>query len=361
MQRQFDTAQAQVKLGRYGEAIEIFTRLEAQTGAKRISLELAKALYLDRQYKQSRQVFERVLAAPDLPPQVRLNIRSYLQLIRANRFDISYRLGLIRDDNPVGSSSAQEITVFGIPFRYEATTPPTKAWGVRIEADMKWPTRYARFENKIRLIKFDEIDEKRAYWTGVMSVPLAWDKMQMAFGYSLFERNDKEISRKPFVELRTDWPATNRRYSVNLSVGETEYRDYDYLSGNFWKLGFGQKTKRGNVLFNHGVSYLTHNAASNADSYEATTIEAGASFFVKPLNSAILLSLGRMVRDHRGADPMFMVSREDRQSVLELHVTSYKKLPFSALPRLTFSHLRVHSTIPLYSSEKSSVELTFSF
>ena len=48
-----------------------------------------------------------------------------------------------------------------------------------------------------------------------MSVPLAWDKMQIAFGYSLFERNDKEISRKPFVELRTNWPATNRRYSVN--------------------------------------------------------------------------------------------------------------------------------------------------
>jgi len=67
--------------GNYPTTIKIFSSLAREAPSPRIQLELARALFLDRRYQESAEVFNDILARPDIPWTVQENIRAYLEAI----------------------------------------------------------------------------------------------------------------------------------------------------------------------------------------------------------------------------------------------------------------------------------------
>ena len=81
----------------------------------RVRLELARALFLARDYDAARYHFEIALGG-ELPEATRQNIYAYLRSIyaRTTRFTLSAFVG--PDSNPAYATSAQTVEIGGIPY-----------------------------------------------------------------------------------------------------------------------------------------------------------------------------------------------------------------------------------------------------
>ncbi len=103
--------------GNYPSAIKIFSSLAKESPSPRIQLELARALFLDRRYQESAEVFNAVLQEPDLPWTVQENIHAYLEVIDAALGYLRFGFSLITDNNPRNFTDSEQVKVAGQPLR----------------------------------------------------------------------------------------------------------------------------------------------------------------------------------------------------------------------------------------------------
>ena len=131
----------------YNLAVRSFrTMLVKEPRQLRVRLELARALFqrgnciappgnlvkhmLGDDCWAAEQHFLRVLGA-DVPPQVLLNVRNYIQVCRARkRVSGSLSLSLAPDTNVNTSTSAQTVDIFGLPFQLDDQARATSGIGV---------------------------------------------------------------------------------------------------------------------------------------------------------------------------------------------------------------------------------------
>ena len=117
--------------GNYPSAVKIFSSLAKESSNPRIQLELARALFLDRRYQESAEVFNAVLQEPDLPWTVQENIHAYLEAIDAALGYLRFGFSLITDNNPRNFTDSEQVKVAGQPLRVVEPDDNKEITGIR--------------------------------------------------------------------------------------------------------------------------------------------------------------------------------------------------------------------------------------
>lgn len=99
--------------GNYIAAVQVFKSLSLQTDSLRVKLELARALFLDLQYKQAKTLLEEVQSSPETPYPVKESIQFYLDQIDVVLGTIKYGLSIVTDSNPRNFTDSRRIKIAG--------------------------------------------------------------------------------------------------------------------------------------------------------------------------------------------------------------------------------------------------------
>ena len=103
----------EMQKGNYPSAVKIFRSLFQSARTRRIQLELARALFLDRQFKEARKLFLEIYEDPEVPLSVRENIKLYLDEADAALGQLKFSFAIVSDSNPAGFTDARKITIGG--------------------------------------------------------------------------------------------------------------------------------------------------------------------------------------------------------------------------------------------------------
>ena len=125
--------------GRYREAAEEFRLMLARDPTLvRPRLELARALFLAREYNAARYHFEQVLASP-LPDMVRANVLNYLTLIRERVPSFAFSFDIVSDSNPKQATSSSIVEIGGLLYQLNQSALAQRATGILVTAQGKVP------------------------------------------------------------------------------------------------------------------------------------------------------------------------------------------------------------------------------
>ena len=99
--------------GNYVAAVQVFKSLSKQTDSLRVKLELARALFLDLQYKPAKKLFEEILTNPEVPYAVQESIQFYLDQTDIILGTIKFGLSIVTDSNPRNFTDSRKIKIAG--------------------------------------------------------------------------------------------------------------------------------------------------------------------------------------------------------------------------------------------------------
>jgi tetratricopeptide (TPR) repeat protein len=127
---------------KYAEAIPYYRKiLVDHPNVVRVRLDLARALFETNEDDAAEYNFHLALAAGDLPDTVIDNVERYLAIIRSRQhFVYDIHVGLAPDTNINSSTSANQVTIFGLPFALSNASQAHS--GVGIDGSLDGEYRY---------------------------------------------------------------------------------------------------------------------------------------------------------------------------------------------------------------------------
>src|SRR5438093_6987219 len=111
LQRAFIEGVQLLEAGDPRRAEEIFRELLKATDSPRVKLELARALYLQGKYAESKKLFQEVALQPDTPWRVRDNIAPFVQQIEEKTGYLKFGVTLVSDSNPRNLAAQKEFSI----------------------------------------------------------------------------------------------------------------------------------------------------------------------------------------------------------------------------------------------------------
>ena len=131
LQRAFAEGARQLHAGNYKAAADIFRGLLQHTDSPRVKLELARALFLLGEYRESRALFRQVQLEPDVPWQVRDNIDGFVQRIDNIVGYVKFSVTLVSDSNPRNITREREFTIGGVRLTFVPPEDNEQVTGLR--------------------------------------------------------------------------------------------------------------------------------------------------------------------------------------------------------------------------------------
>lgn len=145
MQSRFDQALNDIRSGQPTAAVPILQRILAdQPTLVRVRLELARALYLNRDFGRSRKQFMLALSAPGVPRAVKRNILRFLRAIDQHSgfsASLSFSLAPPAQGGRQYDTNVVYLNVVNgavLPFRLERAKPPATTFQAQISARQQW-------------------------------------------------------------------------------------------------------------------------------------------------------------------------------------------------------------------------------
>jgi tetratricopeptide (TPR) repeat protein len=233
----FLAAQIDLQQAEYASAVRILRRLlSSNPEVVRVRLELARALFLARDYEAARYHFDLVLGQ-DLPDAVRQNVYRYLTAIEAETTWLSLSVYVGPDSNPTSATSAQTIDILGQTFELNPDARAKKAVGLVAFAQARWafgPENRAFVRGNVELREFPDSHADYAYLQSTLGQNLVsgntvWTMEAGPLG-ALYQ--GRALYAGGLVRLSHASPVTPRLLSSqSVSVRRLDYYDdFEYLS-----------------------------------------------------------------------------------------------------------------------------------
>jgi hypothetical protein len=348
---------------RYIEAAEEFRLMLARDPTLiRARLELARALFMAREYDAARYHFEQVLASP-LPDPVRVNVLAYLTAIREYVPSFTFSFDIISDSNPKQATSSSVVEIGGRLYQLNQSARAQSALGtllvgqgkVPLPSDPSWFLRgYAeRYEFPGR-----DLDSGYAQLLAGKHVNLGIHGLDFEGGGHLATYAGRSLYQGSTLRA-SDFVRVYPTVAVNLvaDARELRYDDFPFLSGwQYVATGEVRHAISPSSSIFAGLSYLRGLAAETPYAFGGYAINAR---YIHELKGGWIGSLFYQYAWYGfdGVDPFFNVVRTDSDSRVELSVTNrylaYKRFA----PRLTVGTDERRSNIDLYSYRRSYVRL----
>jgi hypothetical protein len=355
-----------IERGRYLEAADEFRLILARDPRLlRPRLELARALYLAKDYEAARYNFEQVLAAP-IPDAVRQKVLWYIDQIRERVPTFAFSVDLVWDFNPNQVTSSQTVDIGGRLYFLTPSAQAEEATGLVLSAFGKLPLPQDPSWFATGYIENQDYSGGQQDQTYVQLMggkhfnagPHGID-LQVGGHYGAYQGSDLYsggLARvTDFIRIRP-----NLFTVLSGEAAQFTYPDFSYLDG--WQF-------TGAVEMRYALS-LTQSMRAGIGFYRRVAEELPYSF-TGPLGSirysqewsggwlaSGLLQYGSY--DYGGNDPFFGLSRFDREWRWELSIANRRLALRGMLPRVTVGAVDHQSNIPLYEFSRTYIRLGIS-
>ncbi|WP_058913650.1 porin family protein [Entomohabitans teleogrylli] len=353
------------------QAIANYRRILATTPHfTRVRLELARALFDDRQYQSAAWHFSKT-RSENPPAGVLENIDHYLALINQRtgcngNFAISY----LKDNNINNASDGKYIRIGNRTLIRDKASYPQKGEGVFVSATLLRDVQlYGRHS-----LRFKAAAEGKIWWDNHDYN----DITSRIYSGWLWQNNQQQITLLPFYEKRwygssaytsgagvraeykylptPDWQTSN---TLEYQKLDYDNASYDYLRGH-------------STLFSSTLSHAfsaRFSAFTGVDIGQQDTRSAGETYWRYGMRTGFesqlpwKISLATMVgiskKQYQGENDIFRKKRADDEAVYILSLWHRDLHVMGVMPKLNYIYKRVTSNIDYYQYSENSVYLTF--
>jgi outer membrane protein len=349
--------------GRYRDAAEEFRLMLARDPTLvRPRLELARALFMAREYNAARYHFEQVLASP-LPDIVRANILSYLTLIRERVPSFVFSFDIVSDSNPKQATSSSIVEIGGQLYQLNQSARAERAIGALVTAQGKVPlpsdpSWFARGYVEHYDYPGGDLDQGYGQLLGGKHIDLGPHGLDFEGGAHLATYAGHTLYQGATWRV-SDFIRVGQTYALNLAAEarDLRYEDFPFLSG--WQyVGSAEVrhaiTPASSVFF--GLTYIRGLAAEDPYGF------VGYGINVRYTHEFKGGWIGSVFYQYswygfQGVDPFFGEVRVDSDNRAELSVTNRYLSYKGFAPRLTVGMDDRRSNIELYSFHRVYVRV----
>ncbi|HEX4985097.1 MAG TPA: surface lipoprotein assembly modifier [Burkholderiales bacterium] len=349
--------------GRYDEAAAEYRLMLARDPTlPRPRLELARALYLARDYQASRYHFEQALALP-LPEPVRRNVLAYIDAIRERLPSFSFSLDVVADSNPTQATSSETVQIGGLLFRLDDKARSQEARGALLTAQARLPlpsdpSLFARGYVEYYDYPGRGIDQLYVQATAGKHFNLGEHGVDVEAGGHDFNYGGRTLYGG--VALRVaDFVRAGQALGVLIAADskQLDYDDFPFLSG--WQHTASVDLRRAldaRSSLSGGLAYALGTAEERAFAFERP---AANLRYLREWRGGWISSLSWQYSYYhfRARDPFFGIVREDRENVAELGILNRYLSYRGVSPRITLGYANRDSNLDLYSYERTYVRV----
>lgn len=335
----------------------------------RVRLELARALYEQKDGDNAKRQFELVLASKELPAEVIVNIRKFLATIYTQKkWSLNISLSAAPDTNINTATGSDRITLFGLPF--ELSDDAKKSSGVGITADMRAGYRFDIGRGKAidigASIRHTEYLHTKIFdqtFIHVQAGPRFYSRrneirIAATAGYARFGGRDLYTSLGGQITLQRQM-SDRFKLSTILSGEKMSYTTFDSRDGEVYSIiGQGDyalsqvSALRGYIGYSRELTF--------DDSFQNKAYRLGAGY-VRELSMGITANV-RVNYTHKpydGISFLYGIKRKDNSYGAGV---SFIKRDFTILgfaPVVSYDYFRSRSNIDFFTYDRHKVNLGF--
>ena len=356
--------------GDYRQAISTYRTLLAEhPDYVRVRLDLAKALFEDRQYQAAVWNFEQA-RRQDPPPEVIGKIDSYLAYMDKHAgWTGNFSLSYLNDSNVNNASDNKYITIGDKVFQRNADSFPKRGEGVYFGGLAQRDVSLTDHQN----LRFRTTLSGKTYWNNHDFDDIT---SRVYLGYAFLNAR-QQLALLPFYEKR--WYATEAysagagiraEYSYLLapdwqSSQAVEYQKLDYDNRDYAALQ-GHNTLISTTLA-HAVNARISVFAGFDLGQQKTQVDAetnrrlGARLGAEtalPYGVSLGLMANLAQRKYQGENDIFQVKRKDDEQIYALSLWHRDFYFFNLMPKINVAYKVVNSNIDFYSYDETNVFLS---
>jgi hypothetical protein len=351
------------------EAAIVFRRILAENpNLPRVRLELARALFQMRSWRESRAEFVAVLSG-DVPDQVKQNILKFINAIDARRgFDWNAAVGLSLGPEAGRRYKTDTVNLdfFGVILPFTVDREENDSFGVSFEGSAEMRRELFSFGGGPSVVGFvsgaaDIFDAAGARsddfaFSSAAGARLVWRQTTANIAANAGVRHqrgdiyDDRIGLSGAVEYRSD---TGFAPSASASYAAVNVHDASAQDGDLWGIGAGfSKSIFGSASIGAYASAERFDAAEADESYDALKLSlVGSADIGAGYNATAQASYRHS--EYQARMPLFLDTRIDDQFDLDVEIVKkdlYVLDNFSPFVRLGYT--RNESSIGVYSYDE---------
>jgi tetratricopeptide (TPR) repeat protein len=329
----------------------------------RVRLELARALFLRRDFDAARYNFELALGAPELTEAARANVRAFLRQIEVQTSSLSLTVSVVTDSNPTQQTRAENIVLLGQLFRLNPDARARSAVGLGLTLDGRLALDNERqtflhgqlqardFPNDYADFAFGNVNLGHTFigetqWLSVEAGP----HTALYRGRQLYDG---------WLSQATHFAPFAQRWALRqtLSGMTLRYTDFDHLNG--WQVWLEEELRyalSARAWAAAAVSAGHRKADDPTTTYDG--LEARASYLTEPGQGFIVegrLTVGRL--DFDAASFLFGEARHDTYRRVELRLTSRRLAVAGFAPQAQLGYWHNDSNLVLFAFERWYAEI----
>ncbi|MCK4502975.1 MAG: DUF560 domain-containing protein [Desulfuromonadales bacterium] len=352
----------ELQRGNYLAAIQVFESLTKQTDSPRVRLELARAFFLNRQYKAAKNLFKEVRSNPNTPYAVKENIQFYLDEIDSALGSLKFGFSIVTDSNPRNFTDSRQVMIAGQVLTLIPPKDNKEVVGIRYSVDAAkalsdngalmgyFHASYSDYPNR----SFDR-------WIGDAGVLISFKKnraLKLRLGLEESFYAGDHLYEFPYISFIL-FPKPSHQFQINseLKIGKFRVPAARHYDATNLSLTTKLAKKLTDNVLSTGNIYLEKSSATE-DIYSYYGGSAGASLHLllfKEWKLKPYVSIGR--RLYEGQDPFFGKTRHDTRKTAGISLKASNLNLFGLTPELCLSYEENLSNIDYYSYDK--VRFTF--
>lgn len=278
-----------------------------------------------------------------------------------------FGLAITPESNPGRRTSAETISVIGLPVVIDPSSRAQPGTGLSVSAQGAWqPELTSGLNARLGIALWGEFHDSAqdeihlTFDAGLLRRTASGESFEMALGWTRSWLDATSFSEGPVLRLGLSRPLTPRgRLTATVAAQDLRYPDLAGWEGlrSQVTLGYSHALAPNSVL-RAGLRLDRTDADSPSVSHDAATLSLGGSHTFRG-GLTIDLELAHRFSRHDAPVALFGTLREDRRNTITLRLL-HGQVSFAGFaPVVELNLERQQSTIPLYSYENMGVSLGF--
>jgi outer membrane protein len=330
----------------------------------RVRLDLALALYRERDYPAALYHFELALSS-DLPPLAKGNVLRFVRDIRQRQSYWELNLALVSDSNVNYATRATDVPIGEARFQLSEDARAKAGTGLMVTVSGRESFGPA-LDNYVKLYAEDTNFKASRFdlFYGALTVghSFAFGAHDVSFeaGGHYANWGERSLYDGWVARLADDWRVRpDTLVSTSLDARELRYADFGFLTGMQYALNLDwTRALFGSTTVRLGASAIRQDAQSPSSAYDASGVRAEWQSEL-PRSFTVGMRLETYWFRYDAPDPIFGVVRHDRRSLAEITLLRRDLSWRGFSPKLIVGYNIGASSVPLFEFDRSYVRLAF--